>query len=215
MPNKDLIQYYALRAAEYNRVYQKPERQVDLQQMQQFLPKQLAHKKVLEIGCGTGYWTVHIAEKATEVLATDINTEVLKIAQRQPYVWENVTFQQVDMYDLKGVEGTFDAIFAGFIWSHVSVQDLPDLLSKLRQKLNPGGQFVFVDNNYVPGSSTPIAGKDSHGNTFQLRKLEDGSSHQVLKNFPSDEALEQMLGPFVSELQLQRLPYYWVLSGSV
>ena len=37
-PETDLVQYYALRAHEYEAVYAKPERQVDIAQIQAWLP---------------------------------------------------------------------------------------------------------------------------------------------------------------------------------
>ena len=48
---------------------------------------------------------------------------------------------------------------------------------------------MFLDNNYVEGSSTPIARRDSDGNTFQKRTLEDGAEFEVLKNFPTGTEL--------------------------
>ncbi|PIF90927.1 hypothetical protein CLU86_1824 [Acidovorax sp. 62] len=49
--------YYAARAKEYDQIYAKPTRQADLRQMEAWLPTVLAGRNVLEIACGTGYWT--------------------------------------------------------------------------------------------------------------------------------------------------------------
>jgi demethylmenaquinone methyltransferase/2-methoxy-6-polyprenyl-1,4-benzoquinol methylase len=49
--------YYAARAPEYDRVYQKPERQQDLRAIEAWLPSVFQAKSILEIACGTGYWT--------------------------------------------------------------------------------------------------------------------------------------------------------------
>ena len=57
-------------------------------------------------------------------------------------------------------------------------------LDDLRRRLGEGARLVFVDNRYVDGSSTPIEERDSSGNSYQIRTLEDGSRHRVLKNFP-------------------------------
>jgi len=48
---------------------------------------------------------------------------------------------------------------------------------------------VFFDNRYVEGSSTPISRRDAQGNTYQARKLDNGSAHEVLKNFPTEREL--------------------------
>jgi hypothetical protein len=36
-------------------------------------------------------------------------------------------------------------------------------------------------------SNTPISRRDADGNTYQRRTLDDGSVHEVLKNFPTCE----------------------------
>jgi predicted methyltransferase len=49
--------YYAQRAAEYDAVYAKPERQHDLARLKELLPPLVAGRRVLELAAGTGYWT--------------------------------------------------------------------------------------------------------------------------------------------------------------
>jgi hypothetical protein len=56
---------------------------------------------------------------------------------------------------------------------------------------------VFLDNRFVPGSSTPIAESDAEGNTYQVRTLADGSTHRVLKNFPDRDALMAIVAPAI------------------
>ena len=77
----DMRAYYAQRAGYYERVYHKPERQTDLRAMEAWLPTQFAGRRVLEIACGTGWWTPHGARDAAHWLATDINEEPLAVAR--------------------------------------------------------------------------------------------------------------------------------------
>ena len=72
---------------------------------------------------------------------------------------------------------------------------------------------MFLDNAFVTGSSTGIARTDAEGNTFQLRRLPDGSTYEVLKNFPTETELRQALAPFVRQLVWEPLPYYWLAWG--
>ena len=85
----------------------------------------------------------------------------------------------------------YDAAFAGFWWSHVLKRDLPRFLEGLHRVLAPGAQVVFLDNRYVEGSSTPVSRVDANGDSWQTRKLADGSTHEVLKNFPSGDELRR------------------------
>jgi hypothetical protein len=52
-----LTDYYRDRAAVYDAVYAKPERQADLSTLREVLPPLVAGRRVLEIAAGTGYWT--------------------------------------------------------------------------------------------------------------------------------------------------------------
>jgi hypothetical protein len=53
--------YYERRAAEYDAIYDKPERQDDLEELKVRLRELFAGRTVLEIAAGTGCWTQHIA----------------------------------------------------------------------------------------------------------------------------------------------------------
>ena len=67
-----------------------------------------------------------------------------------------------------------------------------------------------MDNRYVEGSSTAISRKDAQGNTYQRRRLDGGSSHEVLKNFPTAPELRARLGRFGTEVTFSGYEYYWL-----
>jgi ubiquinone/menaquinone biosynthesis C-methylase UbiE len=203
--------YYAQRAATYERVYFKPERQDDLRAMEAALAAPFAGRRVLEIACGTGWWTPHGAQDAASWLATDLNPETMAIAQAKALP-PSVRFAQVDAYTLAELgTQTFDAAFAGCWWSHVPLQRLPGWLATLHARLAPGARVVMLDNSYVQTSSTPIARRDEHGNTYQDRTLDDGSVHEVLKNFPTPDEAIAVLGPRARDARWTAHAHYWVL----
>ena len=74
-PETDLVQYYALRAHEYEAVYAKPERQVDIAQIQAWLPGAFEGRDGVEVACGTGFWWSHVPLRR---LADGSQHEVLK-----------------------------------------------------------------------------------------------------------------------------------------
>ncbi|MFZ5805610.1 MAG: class I SAM-dependent DNA methyltransferase [Verrucomicrobiota bacterium] len=78
-----LSDYYNKRAQEYEQIYAKPERQEALGKLKAHLREILRGHDVLEIACGTGYWTEVIASIARSVLATDISEEMLSIARQK------------------------------------------------------------------------------------------------------------------------------------
>ncbi len=188
-----LQSYYAARAQEYDRVYAKPERQADLRRIEQWLPALLSGRRVLEVACGTGYWTRLIAPVAASVVAIDSAAETLRIAQQRVPAG-NVAFRIGDAYALAPPRRSFDAAFAGFWFSHVPRERQREFLHGLNLALEPGAKVVLLDNLYVEGSSSVISERDDSGNTYQSRTLEDGSSHRVLKNFPGETELLALAG---------------------
>ena len=204
--------YYARRAAYYERVYFKPERQADLRAMEVWLASAFAGRHVLEVACGTGWWTPHGARDAAHWLATDLNPETLAVA-RGKALPACVELATVDAYTLAEVgDRRFDAAFAGCWWSHVPLQRLAGWLQTLHERLEPGARVVFLDNSFVQTSSTPLSRRDEAGNSYQNRTLDDGSVHEVLKNFPSAASATAMLGPRARQVQWLDHVHYWVLS---
>ncbi len=187
MITDQLAKYYATIAQQYERVYDKPERQEDLEVLRDKVANVLEGHTVLELACGTGYWT--------EVVA------------------DNVTFAKLDAFNLPDdLLGKFTAVFAGFWWSHVKREDQDKYLKQLRSKLGKDILLVLIDNSYVDGSSTVIARTDLEGNTHQFRTTEGGERYEVLKNFPSDSHLRKKFAHSAREIRKKRLEHYWLLS---
>jgi protein-L-isoaspartate O-methyltransferase len=207
-----LADYYADRAAEYDEVYRKPERQDDLGRLKQLLPPLVTGRRVLEVAAGTGYWTQVLATTAAGIVATDVNAETIAIAAQRGYSPAPVALRTADAYQLHTVPGEFDLVFCGFWWSHIARADVPRFLAGVRARTGSGTALVLVDNRYVPGSNTPISRTRPDGDTYQRRRLADGREYEVLKNFPSREQLAADLEPVATDLACTELDYYWLAS---
>jgi len=206
-----IVDYYAKRAAEYERIYAKPERQADLSALRTRIARMFAGRTVLELSCGTGYWTEVIAAQAAEVTAFDLNQEVLDVALSKKMAGQ-ISFNKGDSYVLPDLGRRHDALFAGFWWSHVPRSRLDGFLKGAVSAVAPGALVAFLDNRYVEGSSTPIARSDREGNGYQVRKLEDGSTHEVLKNFPAEGELIKRASAHGWGAHVELLQHYWLLS---
>ncbi|MCD4776403.1 MAG: class I SAM-dependent methyltransferase, partial [Candidatus Aegiribacteria sp.] len=198
------------RASEYELIYQKPERQTNLKQLQETLGKAFYGLDLLEVACGTGFWTQFACRSATSIVATDYNEEVLTIAREKEYGDCPVTFVKADAYVLDEVNGPFSAALVGFWWSHVPKAKLDNFLKILHSKLSKGATVIMLDNQYVEGSSTPISRTDNEGNTYQMRKLSDGSIHEVLKNFPTQTEYNEQIEPLVEDYNFVEMEYFWI-----
>jgi demethylmenaquinone methyltransferase/2-methoxy-6-polyprenyl-1,4-benzoquinol methylase len=211
--NTDIISYYKDRAKEYEKIYTKPERQRDLLLAEKILQDIFRNKEVFEIACGTGYWTNIISKTASSILATDINETVLDIARSKDY-FTKVDFQKADIFSLPK-NAKHQSLFGGFIWSHIQLQKLDHFIDIANSLVEPGGVLVFIDNNFVEGSSLPLTSRDEYGNTYQTRQLENGTTHKVLKNFPPEDFIHNIMSDKLAEPEVIRLEYYWILKYKV
>lgn len=208
-----LAAYYAKRAAEYERIYTKPERQADLSVLRERLGRLYAGRRLLELACGTGWWTEAIAPHAASITALDVNEEVLAIARAKRYPPGRVTLAIGDAYAPPDFGRHHDGLFAGFWWSHVPIGRVDAFIARATRVLAPGAVVAFLDNRYVEGASTALSRTDAEGNTYQTRTLDDGSEHEVLKNFPTQaELIGHALGCGSTDARVQMLAYYWLLT---
>ncbi len=209
--NQDIVAYYRDRAGEFEDVYSNPEEQEDLKTATDLFCGLFAGKSVLEVACGTGWWTERIARVAESVLAIDINESMIAIA-REKKLDGNVSFEVSDIFAF-ATDARFDAVFCGFIWSHILLEDLDRLIARIDGFVKPGGAIAFIDCNPVEGTKhdlNRIAKIDENGNTFQNRTLRDGSAHLVLKNFPDERFIRTKLSPVCQKIRYIKLRYYWI-----
>jgi ubiquinone/menaquinone biosynthesis C-methylase UbiE len=209
-----VIDYYAARAQEYDSIYAKPERQADLRLIEAWVAAQAAGKQVLEVACGTGYWTRFIAPVASRVVALDAAAATLRIAANRR-IDGTVTLIEGDAYALPTHLGPFNMAFAGFWFSHVPLQRRQAFLTGLRDVLQQGAQVILLDNVFVEGSSTPISDQDAQGNTYQTRQLSDGSTHRVLKNFPDQLAMHAAVNNLAPPGTWHAWQHYWAYTFTV
>lgn len=211
--HETMNKYYAQRASTYDTIYQKPERQTDLNTLQERVSAALTNQRVLEVACGTGYWTEKYAPKASSVHATDINQVMLDLAQSKHYSAERVQFSLADTFAMPATAaGQYSACFAGFLWSHIKREEQAEILAQFAKAAGKGSTLVLIDNNYVEGSSGPIARTDLEGNTYQLRMQGDGSRVEIVKNFPTDSFLRKRIGLAARDIRIFRNDYFWMLT---
>jgi SAM-dependent methyltransferase len=213
--NHDIEAYYAQRAAEYDRIYEKPERQSDLAELKANLSTRFNGLDVLEIACGTGYWTQYIAKTARSITATDYNAEMLIMAAERDYSNCQISFHTANAFSMPEIALGYQAGFAGFLWSHIPLSRRIELIESYHSHLAEDAQAIWIDNLYVEGSSTPISRQDSQGNTYQIRLLTNGSRHEVIKNYSSENALKNDFAAYAENIEVTLFHYFWMLSYKV
>jgi len=212
MISNQLAQYYAVNADNYDQVYALEETFDDLDDLQEMIAELLDGHKVLELACGTAYWTELIADVAESVHATDLLPEMIALAETRGLDEDIVSFEVMDAMHLPQAEGEYTAVFAAGWWSHVKREEQDKYLKQLRAKLGKDILLVLLDVCYVDNFTTPIARTDAEGNTYQIVPGDDGERYEVLRNYPKDSALRKRFASHGRELRIERLEHYFLLS---
>ena len=207
---KPMKAYYSKRAAEYESIYHRddPVRQSEQSQVKDELRTLFKDRKVLDVACGTGYWTETIAQVARVVTGIDVSPEVLEIAQSKGLA---ARFIPGDAYQLAAVEGDFDSSCANFWFSHVEKANMSKFLTGLQQRLPPDAVIFMADNVYIPGLGGVLVSKPGSPDTYKLRELSDGSRYEIVKNYYSREELETALAGFANGLRIEFGQCFWWL----
>jgi ABC-2 type transport system ATP-binding protein len=85
--------------------------------------------RVVEFGCGPGFFTRAIAKNASHVLATDISREMLVRSDINLTGVENVGFEKVNCEHTPFPDNSFDTVFTANV---VQVLEHPDQARKRR-----------------------------------------------------------------------------------
>lgn len=203
--------YYSARAREYEAVYFRDDevRQLELTQIRNTMRELFRGKAVLEVACGTGYWTQFLAQVARRVVAIDASWDVLAIAKEKRLAPDTVIFSHGDAYQLNAVPGNFTGSVANFWLSHVPRAHIQEFLHHWTSRLGPGATVFMADNVYNAGVGGELVTKKGSDNTYKIRPLADGRTYEVLKNYYGMDELRSLLAPYADDLQIHVGTCYW------
>lgn len=161
---------------------------------------------VLEIACGTGMWTQALADEADSVRAIDVSPEVLTIARERART-ANVSFEVADVFSWT-TDDRFDVIFFSAWLSHVPTSRFAQFWRMLRGLLAESGRVIFVDEHIQDRDKETYVRRDE--DQIAERRLRDGSSYRVVKNFVDPDVLERRLRDLGWECRIRLDGREWV-----
>lgn len=144
---------------------------------------------VLEIGFGTGYSLVQIAERVGDqgkVYGIDISTGMLEVSKKRlekTGLMDRAKLNCWDALDMPYQDNQFDAVFMSFTLELFDTPEIPELLSRIRRILKPDGRLGVVSMSKENGKSVMLKLYE-----WMHRKL---PSHADCRPIYVQEALEE------------------------
>jgi SAM-dependent methyltransferase len=140
-----------------------------------FAARLAGRKRVLDIGCGTGYGAAELARVAASVAAFDLSPQA--IAQARPaYPLPNLHFLTASAAAIPFPDATFGLITCFEVIEHVA--DWQTLLQEAQRLLARGGQFIVSTPNklYYAESREQIGPNPFHVHEFEYGELREALS---------------------------------------
>jgi SAM-dependent methyltransferase len=100
---------------------------------------------VLELGCGTGYFTRELARSGADVVAIDVSPELLEIAKANCSA-SNVHYEIQNAYALSYRDDVFDSVVGSSVLHHLEIEEA---LREIYRVLKPSGTIYFTEPNML------------------------------------------------------------------
>ncbi|CAM4464066.1 malonyl-ACP O-methyltransferase BioC [Vibrio agarivorans] len=127
------------------------------------LPQDLNGKRILDLGCGTGYFSQKLLERGATVVCGDLSLAMLDVAKRRCNDSKRAAFYQVDAECLPFDRGEFDYVFSSLALQWCEDLSLP--LSEAKRVTRQGGQVLF--STLLEGSLYELAMAWSEIDSYQ------------------------------------------------
>jgi demethylmenaquinone methyltransferase/2-methoxy-6-polyprenyl-1,4-benzoquinol methylase len=143
---------------------------------------------VLELACGTGWWTQWLARSAGLVTAVDAAPEMLAL-NRERVAQSNVRYEQADLFSWRPHE-QYDLVFFAFWLSHVPEDRFKAFWRLVEEALAPHGRFFFIDELR---NRPDLQHEEELGGGMVSRRLKDGRTFRAVKIYHDPTELQRRL----------------------
>jgi SAM-dependent methyltransferase len=222
----DQIAYYRARAAEYDAWWFRTGRfdrgtdnnaawRAEVGVVETAVAEMLAKLRpstVLELACGTGLFTRHLASRVAAVTAVDASPEVIAI-NRSRVALPNVRYVQADLFAFEP-DTRYDCVFMSFWLSHVPHARFDAFWSMVRRALAPGGFAYVIDSAHDPTSTAANHPTPDRHAGIVTRKLDDGREFRIVKVFWEPMTLADRLRGLGFEADIGASARYFVYGSA-
>lgn len=163
---------------------------------------------VLELAPGTGIWTERLVRRARSVTAVDASEEMIGL-NRARVQSDRVEYVLADIFSWRP-DRLYDGAVFGFWLSHVPHNRLRMFLTRVAAAVRPGGAVFFVDSRREETSTANDHRLPDAGVEVMTRRLNDGRSFQIVKNFYEPDALQNECLRAGIEVDVRETPTYFI-----
>lgn len=207
-----LNEYYSKRALEYDSIYKRSDssRLKEQQILADLIIKKFKDKFVLELACGTGFWTKYLAQSASKVLATDYSLEMLTIAANIVSK-KNIFFIHADAYNPPKSRPLFNGLMANFWFSHIPKDKISKFLEEIHKRLSKDSLVFLADGIYRKDLGGELVMKKGLKDTYKLRTLRNGEKFEIIKNYYSKGELSKIFSKYSRKFTIKYMSHFWIV----
>jgi len=105
----------------------------------------LEGKKIMDIGAGSGYFSVKLAGKGAKVIAADVSEEFQEVIQKRidENNIENIELRKIPFDGPKLADAEVDMVLIVNTYHHI--EDRPNYFSKVKKGTKANGELVLID----------------------------------------------------------------------
>jgi SAM-dependent methyltransferase len=145
---------------------------------------------VLDMGCGTGRFTIPLAERARSVTGLDMSPMMLATARKKlADRGLDADLHEGDMADLPFADASFDAVVSMLALMHIPRQDRQQVFREVARVLRPGGRLLV-------GVKNSVFERMFRGDRFAAVDITDVESEELI--FTNTRSGEDMIAPWHS-----------------
>ena len=216
------VEYYRNRASEYDQWWFRAGRYdrgpefnaawfADVAAVEAALTEFLARTRpvnVLELACGTGLFTRHLAPRVARVTAVDASPEVIE-CNRARVERGNVDYVLADLFTWTP-PSRYDLVFMSFWLSHVPPARFDAFWSMAKSALTPGGAAYVIDSAHDPTSTARDHARPDAESGIVTRKLNDGREYRIVKVFYEPAAQNARMLALGFDARFEGTPRYFI-----